>query len=180
MKQPRLFSSLPLLLALGAAPLSAQQSSFSNWPAGTSPSEIGTRVAENFIKRTLEVDQGKRMYVIYPEVINWYGSLEVARLTKNADLQQRLIRKFDPLLTTEGAKKISPDAHVDFSVFGGVPLEMFLLTKDAKYLTLGKGFADQRPDDSPCFRLFTKILHFMQRLLARRHSFVGCPHSSCD
>jgi unsaturated rhamnogalacturonyl hydrolase len=124
------------------APLQAQ-AYFSKWPAGTSPQEIGRRVAENFLARKLEVAEGKRKFVIYPEACAWYGSLTVAELTKNSDLRSRLIQKFDPLLG-EHANWVSPDAHVDMRVFGIVPLEIYLQTKEPKYLDLGKGLADKQ------------------------------------
>ena len=41
--------ALGLLLPAGAATLSAQQDYFSNWPAGSSPQEVGKRVAEHFV-----------------------------------------------------------------------------------------------------------------------------------
>src|SRR3989442_10021436 len=111
----------------------AQSSHFRNWPAGTSPREIGKRVAENFLARKLEVEQGKRQYVIYPEVCAWYGALTVAELTNDRDLKTRLIQKFNPLLT-DRVKQISLDPHVDYRVFGVVPLEIYLQTKQQKYL----------------------------------------------
>lgn len=121
----------------------AQSSYFRNWPAGTSPREIGKRVAENFLARKLEVEQGKRQYVIYPEVCAWYGALTVAELTNDRDLKTRLIQKFDPLLT-DRARQISPEPHVDYRVFGVVPLEIYMQTKQQKYLDLGKGLADKQ------------------------------------
>ena len=121
----------------------AQSEYFRNWPAGTSPQEIGKRVAENFVARKLEVEQGKRPYVIYPEVCAWYGALTVAQLTNDRDLKTRLIQKFDPLLT-DRAKQISPEPHVDYRVFGVVPLEIYLQTKQQTYLDLGKGLADKQ------------------------------------
>jgi len=121
------------------------QSYFTNWPAGTSPQEVGKRVAENFVARKLEADEGKRKSVIYPEVCAWYGSLAVAQLTNDQDLRQRLIAKFEPLLA-EHAGWISPDAHVDMRVFGVVPLEIYLQTKEPKYLDLGRGLADKQWD----------------------------------
>src|SRR5437763_657322 len=121
----------------------AQSSYFRNWPAGTSPQEIGKRVAENFLARKLEVELGKRQYVIYPEVCAWYGSLTVAQLINDRDLKTRLIQKFDPLLT-DRAKQISPEPHVDYRVFGVVPLEIYLQTKQQTYLDLGKGLADKQ------------------------------------
>ena len=48
------------------------------------------------------------------------------------------------LLTPEGAKHISPDAHVDYRVFGIVPLEIYLQTKEKKYLELGQDLADKQ------------------------------------
>jgi len=114
---------------------------FADWPAGLSPAEVGSRVAENFVARPFQRPTG---FIIYPEVCAWYGSLTLARLTANKDLQQRLIRKFDPLFTPEGSKNISPNAHVDYRVFGTVPLEIFMQTKDERFLKLGRSFADRQ------------------------------------
>ena len=119
---------------------------FSQWPAGTSPQEVGKRVAENFLTRPLEYTQGKHEFVIYPEVCGWYGSLTVAQLTHDDALQTKLIRKFDPLLTTD-TNRISQNAHVDYRVFGALPLEIYLLTKDAQYLALGQALADKQWDN---------------------------------
>jgi rhamnogalacturonyl hydrolase YesR len=127
-----------------AGPGRAQQDYFSNWPEGASPKEIGKRVAKNFVARKLEFETNpRRQYVIYPEVCTWYGSLTVAQLTKDEDLKTRLIQKFEPLLTTNSVR-ISPDAHVDYRVFGVVPLEIYMQTKNQKYLELGKSFADKQ------------------------------------
>jgi rhamnogalacturonyl hydrolase YesR len=114
---------------------------FADWPAGASPAEVGRRVAENFVARPFE---RPTRFVIYPEVCTWYGALTLADLTRNADLQRRLVGKFAPLLTPEGATHISQDAHVDFRVFGTVPLEIYLQTKEPQYLALGRRFADDQ------------------------------------
>lgn len=133
-----------LLLFNTGCRTSAETNSFGNWPAGTSPQEIGRRAAENFVARPLDFQtHPNRKYVIYPEVCAWYGSLNVAKLTGDKDLQSRLIKKFDPLLGAE-ANRISPDDHVDYRVFGIVPLEIFLETHDARYLEIGKSLADKQ------------------------------------
>jgi rhamnogalacturonyl hydrolase YesR len=134
------------LLAFAPAYAKAQSPYFSKWPAGSSPAEVGKRVAEKFLARKLEAEEGKRKFVIYPEVCAWYGSLTVAQLTKDADLKAKLVAKFEPLMTPEGAKMISQDAHVDYRVFGTVPLELYLQTKEQRYLDLGKGLADKQWD----------------------------------
>ena len=117
---------------------------FENWPEGTSPQEISKRVAENFLARKFDFEVNpRRQYVIYPEVCTWYGALNCAKLTKDKDLQEKLIRHFDRFFA-EDANRISPNAHVDYRVFGAVPLEIYLQSKDRKYLTLGKGLADKQ------------------------------------
>ncbi|HVF42273.1 MAG TPA: glycoside hydrolase family 88 protein, partial [Pyrinomonadaceae bacterium] len=148
--------SLAALALLGAAPAARAADHFKNWPAGTSPQEVGKRVAENWVARSFEFEQtvtaadGKqrprRQYVIYPEICAWYGSLTVARLTKDKDLTTRLTREFDRLLTPEGDKHVSRQSHVDYSVFGAVPLELYIQTKEGRYLDFGRGFADRQWD----------------------------------
>jgi rhamnogalacturonyl hydrolase YesR len=130
-----------LTLLAGTAAGAAERKEFRDWPAGASPAEIGKRVAENFVARPF---QRPTAFVIYPEVCAWYGSLTFAALARDADLRDRLVRKFDPLLTPEGSKNISPQAHVDYRVFGAVPLEIHLQTKDARFLDLGRSFADKQ------------------------------------
>ena len=116
---------------------------FSSWPAGTAPQEVGHRVAENFLARQFEFERGLRPTMIYPEVVSWYGALNVAKLTGDSALQRRLIRRLDPY-KAPGDPHVSLQQHVDFSVFGAVPLEMFMQTGDSAYLALGKGFADRQ------------------------------------
>jgi unsaturated rhamnogalacturonyl hydrolase len=132
------------LLLLNANAAAARANYFDKWPAGTSPAEVGKRVAENFVARKLEWEQGKRKYVIYPEVCAWYGSLTLARLTKDRDLTARLKAKFDPHLTPAGREHVSQEAHVDYHVFGVVPLELYVQSRDARYLELGRGFAERQ------------------------------------
>ncbi|HMB21474.1 MAG: glycoside hydrolase family 88/105 protein [Chloroflexota bacterium] len=112
-----------------------------DWQTGTSPLEIGERVAENFARRPFEHSDG---FIVYPEVCTWYGALTLSQLAGDSDLRERLVRKFDPLLTHESARNISPQAHVDYRVFGAVPLEIYLQTKIPAFLDLGRSFADRQ------------------------------------
>jgi unsaturated rhamnogalacturonyl hydrolase len=127
-----------LLLAAGTG--LAEPKEFTNWPAGSSPLEIGKRVAERFVASGHLRDNE----IIYPEVCAWYGSLTFAQLSGDKDLTARLIKRFDPLTTPAESKLVSTQRHVDFSVFGTVPLEIFIQTKQPKYLDLGKGIADRQ------------------------------------
>lgn len=53
--------------------------------------------------------------------------------------------RFQPLFTTEAY--LQPQAnHVDNNVFGAVPLELYMQTKDEKYLAMGMKYADTQWD----------------------------------
>ena len=147
-----LFIALSVFILTGCATAQTNQSAhFSNWPAGTSPAEVGKRVAENFIARKFEFEtKSNRQVIIYPEICGWYGSLKVAKLTGDTNLQARLVSRFEPFLTPEGDKHISRQAHVDYRVAGAVPLEIYRQTKNAKALALGLSLADaqwEKPTD---------------------------------
>ena len=134
-----------ILLLINGTDVSAQAKKyFGDWPAGASPQEVGRRVAENFLKRNFEYESGKRKFVIYPEICTWYGALTVAKEIKDKDLNKNLVQKFDRFLTAAGAEHISPQAHVDYRVFGVVPLEIYLQNGDKRYLSLGQSFADKQ------------------------------------
>jgi rhamnogalacturonyl hydrolase YesR len=117
---------------------SKENSDLKHWPAGSSPQEIGKRLAEHFVIRPLPAPPGK---VLYPEVCTWYGALTFASLTHDNKLISRLVERFKHLLEADSVLIPLPN-HVDNTVFGSVPLEIYLLTKDLKYLTLGKRIAD--------------------------------------
>lgn len=134
-----------VLLFLSAGTAKSQSNYFNKWPAGTSPSEVGKRVAGNYLARQFDFEKNpQRQYVIYPEVCAWYGALTLAQLTKDEELSKRLISRFDQFLSPPGSARISPDAHVDYRVFGTVPLELYIETKDRKYLDIGQGLADRQ------------------------------------
>ena len=139
------FFALLIMLLINCIGISAQAKKyFNNWEKGTSPQEVGKRISENWLARQFEYESGKRDFVIYPEICAWYGALTVSEETKDKILNSKLMQKFDRFLTTDGAKHISPAAHVDYRVFGVVPLEIYQQNKDKKYLALGQGFADKQ------------------------------------
>jgi len=132
--------ALPLVFA-AALPLAAQQDYFSNWPAGRSPQEIGKRIAEHFV---VSPHQSQKM-IVYSEVGTWYGALTFAQLTHDSELSQKLIKRFDPLMPGGAEAALVPHGdNVDSSIFGIVPLEIYIQTHDKKYLNYGLTFADRQ------------------------------------
>ena len=108
------------------------------WPKGYDPRELGTSVAQHFVPSPhFHTDR-----IVYPEVCAWYGALELARVTNNTDLIAKLQARFEPLFSTEGALLPPVGQHVDYSMFGALPFEFYIITKDKRYLDLGLRYAD--------------------------------------
>ncbi len=148
----RFRDSLVLLLAtclmIVVVPLHEQQKQpkeFKKWPGGSSPQEIGKRVAERLVSTPHSnfSRPGPPPFITYPEVATWYGALTFAQLSGDKDLDSRLIQRFDPLFG-EDAKLVPEPDHVDKTVFGAVPLEIYIQTKQQKYLDMGKDMADKQ------------------------------------
>lgn len=148
-----------LILLLGAQTANAKHrqntaiKEFSNWPTVASPQAIGKLVAERYVSSNYLnlIREHPTPTIIYPEVCTWYGALTFAQLTHDTDLTQRLMKRFEPLFG-EKASLVPKPNHVDNTVFGTVPLEISIETKDPKYLEMGKSIADAQwqdpiPDD---------------------------------
>jgi len=114
---------------------------FDKWPTGMSPQEVGKRVAEHFVISPHQYTAT----IHYSEVAAWYGALTFAQLAHDEALQAKLIQRFNPLMPGGAeASRIPTRHHVDDSIFGIVPLEIGLETKDARYLDDGKAWADRQ------------------------------------
>ena len=130
-----------VMLVVIPAPLVAQESYFTNWPAGTAPQEVGKRVADHFV--TSGHQYGPTIH--YSEVVSWYGALTFAKQTHDDSLRDKLIQKFEPLMPGGAeASRIPTRRHVDDSIFGAVPLEIAIQTKDPRFLAVGKAWADRQ------------------------------------
>ena len=137
--------ALAASLAASLTPGAAAQSDFKSWPRGASPREVGKRVAErfaasphfNFMRPTPPRN------ITYPETCAWYGALTFAKVSRETWLKRKLVARFEPLFGAE-ASLIPAADHVDPSVFGAVPFELYLQTRDARYLPIGKKIADRQ------------------------------------
>jgi rhamnogalacturonyl hydrolase YesR len=153
---------------------------FGAWPQGSEPKDVGKRVAQNFLARKFTFQTNPRQaYVVYSEICAWYGSLQVAALTRDTSLDESLIRKFDYFLTSEGEAHIGQRAHVDFRIFGAVPLEIYQRTQQAQYLELGRSFAEKQwekttPDGiSTEARYWSDDLYMLPLLQAQAYRATG-------
>jgi unsaturated rhamnogalacturonyl hydrolase len=139
-------TQIVLLLAAAATAWTAETTNLSSWPEGASPQAVGRRVAQRFVTtpHMFWTDFGT---IHYAEVCTWYGALGVARLAEDKDLTARLVARFDPFFGDE-ARFVPPINHVDHSVFGALPLELYIETGHARYRTLGLAFADGQWDNA--------------------------------
>jgi unsaturated rhamnogalacturonyl hydrolase len=117
-----------------------------HWPAGCTPTEIGSKVAKNYLETPFRNFSGQAQptpFIRYPETCTWYGALTFAQESGDKELAGLLATRFDPLLGDESSK-IPPANHVDNTVFGAVPLELYIQTHEQKYLSLGLDIADKQ------------------------------------
>lgn len=130
------------LLLQGVATIAlAQLDYFGNWPPGTSPQEVGHRVAAHFVSSPHQYTAT----IHYSEAATWYGALTFAQLTHDDALREGLIHRFEPLMPGGAeASRIPIRHHVDDSIFGIIPLEIGIQTKDPKYLSYGQSWADRQ------------------------------------
>jgi Predicted unsaturated glucuronyl hydrolase involved in regulation of bacterial surface properties, and related proteins len=116
-----------------------------HWPKGSSPQEIGNRIAEHFVASPHfnYFRPTPATSIVYPETCTWYGALTFAKLTGNNELIKKLSDRFEPLFESDSTLIPKPN-HVDNTVFGAVPLELYIITKDKRYLKTGLRLADKQ------------------------------------
>ncbi len=108
------------------------------WPAGQEPAAVGTKVVQNLLDRTkLDAARG----LSYLETCSAFGAVRFAETINNQDLLAKVIARYQDIVTP-GSKLLPKPDHVDRSVFGILPLEIYKTNQDQKYLTLGLSYAD--------------------------------------
>ncbi len=139
----RLFSSLLLLFVFTnffALSISASESLI-NYEKGRTPTEIGSRLVKNLLgRKEYMLYSGEGLH--YAEACTAYSAYRFAGLTGNKELLAELNKRYGWIIDND--KLISRRPHVDQSVIGILPLEIFMQTDDKKFLELGLSFADRQ------------------------------------
>jgi unsaturated rhamnogalacturonyl hydrolase len=135
-----MLNRLAFALFLVGSLSASQPREFKSWPVGASPTEVGKRVATRFVATvTLSEDSA-----IYPAVCTWYGALSFAQLTNDVALQRQLVSLYDQQFTPRLVSFALAKQHVDFSVAGAIPLQIFMVNGQRQYLESGINFADHQ------------------------------------
>jgi unsaturated rhamnogalacturonyl hydrolase len=117
------------------------------WKPDTSPEAIGMKVAQRFVASDHMEGWADSHYIVYPEVVTWYGALTFAKEARNATLAKSLIERFEPFFLPQNQWRIPPINHVDASVFGAVPLEIYQQTGRYAHRSIGLAIADGQWDN---------------------------------
>ena len=134
-----MLAKIILVAILLSTSVSAQIKYFSNWPEGADPATVATQLAEHFVASP---HQGTP--ITYQEVCAWHGALGVAAATKNSALREQLEARLRTAMLPENTALIPDKEHVDFEVFGAIPLEISSLTHDSALQQFGLKFADRQ------------------------------------
>jgi unsaturated rhamnogalacturonyl hydrolase len=130
----------------------AKQINFGKWEKGFSPREVGDKLAARYAASPF-TDFGLKLpatHITYPEACAWFGALKFAGVTANKELSAKLEQRFQPLLDSD-RKLVPKPEHVDATVFGIIPLQLYQQTKKHFYLDYGLHFADaqwEMPDNA--------------------------------
>ena len=162
MRKSDLATALAAALMAGAAAADVRDY-LCDWPVGTDPKIIATRISRQFMSGLEsfgpETDwvyepqgyagsvgygaHGRPNGIHYSVAILWTHALECARLTGDRWLEKRLIDKFE-LFYNERKDAVPPPYHVDMTVFGMLPLEIYCLNGDKRALDLGLRIAENQ------------------------------------
>ena len=105
------------------------------------PAETGVLVTRRFLQTPHLFYDGT---IHYAEVCAWLGALQFAASpAADPGLRQKLTGRFEPLFTGERAY-LPPANHVDFNMFGSLPLELYRVTGEKRYKDMGMPYADSQ------------------------------------
>ncbi len=141
MKRYTLTSCLLVLSTI----LNAQEV-FGVWDKSESPLIIGQLVSQRFIDvphPNFNGNPAPPNEITYPETCAWFGALRFAALTKDTILSEKLEQRFLPIFGSEHRLQPKPD-HVDHTVFGTIPLQLFQITGNKVYYEMGLWYADEQ------------------------------------
>ena len=129
-----------------------------DWPEGKSPDAISKKITDLFLSTRPEdyfpvgyespngyakKGYGNGKHVQYSVVSIWVNALACAAVTGDAAREEKLIRLYDDFLPG-GSKNFacSRPYHVDDTIFGSVPYEVYIHNGDKRCLAEGARYAD--------------------------------------
>ncbi len=126
---------------------------FRGLPEGTDPGTVSRRITDQFLSSRPEnyrprgyhgnEGYGWNKAVQYSVVSLWLNAIECARLVGDRAREERLVRLFDAFLPGGPKNRCcSRPYHVDDSIFGALPYEIYIGNGDQRCLEMGNFYAD--------------------------------------
>ena len=125
--------------------MQAQDANLKKMPKEADPKTVGMLVAKRFVASPHNSFRppAPPNSITYPEVCAWYGALLFAEAAQDKTLLQQLKDRFMPFFGEE--KNLIPNPiHVDSNVFGTIPCELYMQTKEKQFLDMGIMFAEKQ------------------------------------
>lgn len=146
---------IALITVFSACNSSVPEYNLDKFPPKADPKIIGERLVKHFLATGNSQYGNPRppkppVQITYPDVCTWLGGLWFTKATGNKGLIQELEDRFIPIMGPESHLQPKKN-HVDNKVFGAIPLELYMLTKNPEYLELGLAYADSQwevPEDA--------------------------------
>lgn len=136
-----------VIFVIVASVLHAQKSSvLENFPPNADPLIIGKKLVNNYLSsdyRHFDEIPGDPPYIVYPETCTWFGALKFTQVAHDNELSRKLEERFFPLLGKRKELMQKPN-HVDNTVFGVIPLQLYMQTGNEVYYYIGIDFADRQ------------------------------------
>jgi len=112
-----------------------------NYEKGRTPTEIGVRLVKNLLSRK-DCMLYSNQWLHYAEACTGYSAYRFAVLTGNKELLVELDKRYKGVFDKDVL--VSYPRHVDQSVIGILPLEVYMQTHDKKFLEMGLSLADRQ------------------------------------
>ena len=110
------------------------------------PKNVGEKLVENYLSseyRHFDEIPGPPPFIVYPETCTWFGALKFSKASKNKKMENMLEKRFYPLVGKREELMQVPN-HVDNTVFGIIPLQLYMQTRNEVYYHMGIDFADRQ------------------------------------
>ncbi|MCF0197338.1 MAG: glycoside hydrolase family 88 protein [Bacteroidaceae bacterium] len=132
---------LPFILLFTSTLAHGQTSLLQDFPEGSTPREVGQRLAYHFVDCKHAFWGGNTKNISYHEVCTWNGAIMYGRAADDAQILQLMRDRFEPFFTTE-SEFLPLKNHVDLNMFGSLPLMLYQVYDDPRYREMGLSYAD--------------------------------------
>ena len=135
--RPCFFMCLLLSLCFQTSAAPSGQGNFQE----LSPEKAGKILTENLLSRDYMFYGEYGLH--YSEACAAVGALRYVTLSGETELLNQLIARYEPLMN-DSSELVSRRPHVDMNVVGIVPLQIYMINKDERYLKQGLTFANSQ------------------------------------